>query len=132
MTDSQLVPASRLATGVKGLDVILQGGLIPKRIYLLTGAAGVGKTILANQLCFQHIATGGRAVYVTLVEEIHNQLFDNLTPFTFFSREPLNRTLHYFSGSSTLDKEGLPGLLEMLKEIIPKQQTSLLVIDSLL
>jgi circadian clock protein KaiC len=132
MTDTQPMPSSRLATGVKGLDVILQGGLIPKRIYLLTGAAGVGKTILANQLCFHHIAAGGRAVYVTLVEEIHSQLFDNLAPFTFFSREPMNRTLHYFSGSAALDKEGLQGLLEMLKEIIPEQHTSLLVVDSLL
>jgi len=37
---------NRLSTGIKGLDTILMGGLIPRRSYLVRGKAGTGKTTL--------------------------------------------------------------------------------------
>ena len=54
-----------------GLDRILEGGLLVAGVYIVQGPPGAGKTILANQTCFNHAATGGHAVYVTLndVEE---------------------------------------------------------------
>src|SRR5205085_12605110 len=37
---------TRIASGVAGLDAILEGGLVPERSYLVTGAPGTGKTLL--------------------------------------------------------------------------------------
>ncbi|WP_394295151.1 RAD55 family ATPase [Pyrococcus furiosus] len=39
--------AERIPTGVKGLDELIEGGLIPGRVYLITGPPGSGKTTLA-------------------------------------------------------------------------------------
>ncbi len=36
----------RIATGIAGLDEVLNGGLIPQRAYLLRGAPGSGKTLV--------------------------------------------------------------------------------------
>lgn len=36
----------RMRTGVPGFDDILQGGLIPRRTYLVRGGPGSGKTTL--------------------------------------------------------------------------------------
>jgi circadian clock protein KaiC len=52
----------RLPSGIAGLDRILGGGLFIGGNYLVVGPPGAGKTILGNQLCFHHIATGGRAI----------------------------------------------------------------------
>jgi circadian clock protein KaiC len=45
----------RTATGVAGLDLVLNGGLEPGAVVVVAGAPGTGKTILAQQMCF---ATG--------------------------------------------------------------------------
>ncbi|MGA9400859.1 ATPase domain-containing protein [Haladaptatus sp.] len=36
----------RQSTGVRGFDIVLNGGLIPNRSYVLHGEAGTGKTVL--------------------------------------------------------------------------------------
>ena len=58
----------RIATGVTGLDEILQGGLIPRRLYLLDGNPGAGKTTLAQQFLLAGAQLGERSLYVTLSE----------------------------------------------------------------
>src|SRR6478609_4567787 len=60
--------ASRISTGVAGVDEILRGGLAPNRLYLLEGAPGAGKTTLALQFLLEGRARGERVLYVTLSE----------------------------------------------------------------
>jgi circadian clock protein KaiC len=55
---------SRCVTGVKGLDDVLGGGLPPRRMYLLKGNPGVGKTTLALQFLLEGARRGrGGALY---------------------------------------------------------------------
>ena len=42
----------RTATGIAGLDLVLNGGLEPGAVVIMAGAPGAGKTILAQQMCF--------------------------------------------------------------------------------
>ena len=56
------------STGIVGLDEVLDGGLPPNRLYLLTGEPGTGKTTLALQFLLAGAARGERGLYVTLSE----------------------------------------------------------------
>jgi circadian clock protein KaiC len=60
--------ADRVATGIEGLDYILGGGLPSRRLYLVEGDPGSGKTTLALQFLFEGAARGERVLYVTLSE----------------------------------------------------------------
>lgn len=63
-------PIERVATGVHGLDDLLEGGLPQGRIVALTGSAGSGKTTFGMQFLMQGIrADEENGVYVTLEEE---------------------------------------------------------------
>jgi circadian clock protein KaiC len=62
------------ATGIKGLDEILHGGLTPYRVYLVEGVPGSGKTTLAMRFLIEGARQGERVLYVTLsetAEELH-------------------------------------------------------------
>lgn len=57
-----------LTTGIKGLDHVLSGGLPRRRIYLLRGAPGVGKTTLGMQFLLEGARKGERGLYLTFSE----------------------------------------------------------------
>jgi circadian clock protein KaiC len=58
----------RISTGTDGLDVILNGGMTPGRLYLLEGAPGSGKTTLGLQFLFAGVRGGESCLYITLSE----------------------------------------------------------------
>ena len=60
--------ANTISTGNSGLDLILNGGLPARRLYLLEGAPGTGKTTLALQFLRDGVARGEPVLYVTLSE----------------------------------------------------------------
>lgn len=61
-------PSTRASTGVQGLDDILNGGFIPRRLYLIEGMPGSGKTTLAFQFLLEGVRQGERVLYFTLSE----------------------------------------------------------------
>ena len=60
--------SGRLSTGIKGLDYVLNGGIPPRRLYLVQGDPGVGKTTLGLQFLLEGIKQGESGLYVTLSE----------------------------------------------------------------
>jgi circadian clock protein KaiC len=122
---------TRVPTGIIGFDTITRGGLFQGGVYVVVGQAGTGKTILGNQLCFLHLATGGRALYVTVMAESHTRMFTHLQSQRFFDLAQVGDRLKYFSALSTLDNQGLDGLYDFLRKELRDQRASLLVVDGL-
>lgn len=60
--------SSRVSTGVPGLDQVLAGGLPPRRMYLLQGDPGAGKTTMGLQFVLHAAARGEPCLFVTLSE----------------------------------------------------------------
>ena len=56
------------ATGIQGLDHILLGGLPRRRVYLVQGDPGVGKTTLGLQFLLEGKHNGEKGLYITLSE----------------------------------------------------------------
>ena len=61
-------PIERVSTGIDGLDDVLLGGVQPRRVYLIEGTPGTGKTTLALSFLLAGVAAGESALYVTLSE----------------------------------------------------------------
>jgi len=124
-------PLTRVPTGVAQLDVILDGGFLRGGSYIVSGAPGTGKTIFGNQACFNHVAAGGKALYVTLLAESHARMLAHLSQMTFFDPATVGEGIHYISGYEALRNEGLKGLITLIRKTIKRDGATLLVIDGI-
>lgn len=131
MTENRPTQTERVATGIPGLDTILRGGLVQGGVYMILGMPGAGKTILGNQVCFHHIRTGGRALYVTLLAESHTRMIGNLRAMDFFEPSRIPDSLSYLSAYSVLEEGGLDALIDLIRQEVRSRAASLLILDGL-
>jgi circadian clock protein KaiC len=133
MTTSKIsTQPKRMPSHIPGLDRILGGGFFQSGAYIVQGLPGCGKTIFANQLCFNHVAEGGRALYVTLLAESHARMLQHLRTLSFFDESVIPQQLSYVSAFSELESEGLKGLIGILRQEMRARKATLLVLDGLL
>ena len=57
-------------TGIAGLDAVLAGGVPARRLYVIEGRPGSGKTTFALQFLREGVRLGQRVLYVTLSETL--------------------------------------------------------------
>ena len=122
----------RLESGIKGFDALLKGGLVAGASYIIQGRPGSGKTILANQLGFNHVRQNGRVLFATLLAEPHDRLFHFLSTLSFFDRQAVGQSIQFVSAFDTLENDGLDEVVKLLRREISRQHSSLLILDGLL
>lgn len=72
----------KLSTGIAKLDVLLHGGFVKGRSYLVTGDAGTGKTVACLQFLHAALRQGEKAVYVT-VDERPGEILESAASFSW-------------------------------------------------
>ncbi|MCK4315446.1 MAG: hypothetical protein KAX24_06720, partial [Anaerolineae bacterium] len=65
----------RVPTGIKGLDEMLDGGLLPGSMVLVRGAPGTGKTSLALQFLIHGAAKHNEPGLLISFEEFPSSLY---------------------------------------------------------
>jgi circadian clock protein KaiC len=130
-TTDNVAPIERLRSAVPGFDQILGGGLLRTGVYIIQGLPGCGKTILANQICYGHVAEGGSAVYVTLLAESHSRMIQHLSTLSFFDVKAFPDKLAYISAFHDLESGGLKGLMGVLRREMRIRKVGVLVLDGL-
>ncbi|HJU11135.1 MAG TPA: ATPase domain-containing protein [Candidatus Binataceae bacterium] len=119
----------RITSGIDGLDEVLQGGFIKGGLYIIEGAPGTGKTILANQICFHHAKARKSVLYVTLIAETVGRMLLNIGSMLFFDETAVGAGIFYISGFNALKNEGLTGLLHLLRREVAARDAAILMID---
>lgn len=91
--------SKRLLTGIEGLDLILDGGLIPRKTYLLRGGPGTGKTTLGIHYLIEGVKNGENSTLITLTEnkdklisDFNNRNF-NLRQINFIDLTPSSKLI---------------------------------------
>ncbi len=134
MKNNELPMYRRLSTGIKGLDDLIGGGLIPGRVYVVTGPPGSGKTTLGMQFLVEGAKNGERGVYISLVDDPKTIIQDMLHyRFNLLSYIRSKRIVIYDLGTTLTQANKKPSwteILEEIKRIILHENAKRVVIDS--
>jgi len=131
LSESTLLKADRIPTGINGLDGLIQGGLMRGDVHLITGGPGTGKTILASRFAFNAAKNFGERIVYATFEESSEFFKRNLaklgTDFSPLEKEGKVKIIDL----EILRGKGLESNISYVIELVAKARASILVIDSL-
>lgn len=122
--------SDRLLSGHEPLDAVLGGGLPGNAISLITGRPGSGKTILAQQYVFRNGRPERPAVYFSTVSEPLEKIVRFGQSLEFFDPAAIGKSVFYEDLGATVNRDGLPGVVEQVGRAIREQRPGVIVIDS--
>ncbi|BAQ74519.1 RecA-superfamily ATPase possibly [Pseudomonas sp. Os17] len=132
--------SEKAATGIEGLDDILNGGLSRSHVFLLEGQPGTGKTTVALHFLRAGAAAGERCLYITLSEterELRQgaashgwQLDEHIHIFELIPPESLLNAEHQQSLLYASDLE-LGEATRQIFEVVERVKPTRVVLDSL-
>ncbi|MBN1878083.1 MAG: ATPase [Anaerolineae bacterium] len=123
---------SRISTGIRGLDTMLNGGYLPQTANLVEGAPGCGKTTLGMQFIHEGAYHRGEPGLILTFEQFPQQYYRDAANFGWNFRELERKNLLRVVMSSPevtkIDMESIGGMVtHTLREIKAKR----ILIDSI-
>lgn len=73
---SNMKKIERVATGIAGLDKLVQGGLVKGSVSLVSGGTGTGKTVFCCQFLKRGLENGETCLYITFEESVSDIIND--------------------------------------------------------
>ena len=131
----------KTSTGISGLDEMLEGGFPKKRIILVRGGPGSGKTTMCMQFIIEGVKNNESGIYVSMEEPI-DLVRENMQLFDWDIKEKEEKgLLHLIDASEILSKGPISqqrnyqqklimtGLTDILKRTITHFNAKRLAID---
>ena len=127
---------NRIATGIKGLDVQLLGGIPKRQLTVIEGCSGIGKTILGIQFLKEGLFTDERVLFITSkdtpkqIREIIASLGWDIE-WAFEQRRFLILDIRdYFGDIDSIDNNDIfINLLSEIRDILVKNNIKRVVVD---
>jgi circadian clock protein KaiC len=132
-------PGQLLSTGIEGLDALLGGGLTPRRIYLIEGEPGAGKTTAGLQFLQEGVRHGESVVYISLAETLeeltavaasHGWSLDGIHVHEVLPDEDLLAGTGQYSMFHPSEVE-LADTIKKVLQVVEDRQPTRIVLDSL-
>lgn len=124
-------PLEKLSTGVKSLDLILNGGIPKYSVNIIGGPPGAGKTILAQQIIFQNATPELKIPYLITTSEPTIKLLRYQQQFSYFDMSKINSgAVMYFNIADALTEGGLGRVAKVIQQYVEDYNPVILAIDS--
>ena len=121
----------QVATGVPGLDRLLNGGLRRGGLHVALGGPGAGKSVLAHQVGSHVVRGGGKVLYLTVLVETHQVLLSQARTFSFFDPAVVPGSFYYASLYPALAKGGLAAVREEIGRLVAQHGPTLVILDGM-
>jgi circadian clock protein KaiC len=119
----------KLSTGISGLDEMAYGGFHKFSTTLVTGASGVGKTIMAMHFILEGAKKGHKGLYIAF-EESKTQLLRNADSFGWPMRKYLENGMIEII-SKPPEERPAEEYFKYVKDIVTARKVERFVLDSL-
>jgi len=121
---------SRMKTGIKGLDEMIEGGLPFPSAIMVAGAAGTGKTTFALQFLCEGAREGEQGLFFTTLSEPTQWMLRFTSQYKFIKPEYFGEELQYVDLGAVIKEEPDPNkILKYMEEQIVEIMPQRIVID---
>ena len=121
---------SRIPSGIKGLDSLIEGGFPAPSVILISGSAGSGKTTMAFQFLLEGARRGEKGLYISTLSERTEWMLRFMSTYNFFEPKYFeDGTLIYEDiGRDLADMDDMKIIIK-IDEIIAEHTPQRIVID---
>ncbi len=121
---------SRIPSGIKGLDSLIEGGFPIPSIILIAGSAGSGKTTFVFQFLMEGARRGEKGLYISTLSESWEWMLRFMSTFEFFESSYMeDGTVQYLDLGRELAEMDEMKILRKIKETIAYTTPQRIVID---
>ena len=120
----------KVASGIKGLDSVLNGGFNHPSTVLVAGTAGAGKTTFVMQSLVNAAKEGENGLFISAISEPVAMMESFISSYSFFDYSLIEKKkLRLFNIEKDLLSAGAPEVIKFIEEKIRMYKPSFLVID---
>ncbi len=118
----------RVASGIPGLDDMIEGGFPFPSVVLVAGSAGTGKTTFSLQFLFAGAEQDEQGLFFTTLSEPTHWMLQYSSNFSFVKKEYFGNLIQYVDLGSMLNRP-VDEILRYINEKIAETMPQRIVID---